>query len=149
MQRKAFDTQTGKNAYLMITGGGRRVELRQVNTSNIYDAADSSYLRLTEDGGVLPVHSTDGTRLSFTEANGEFRCTEIKDLNGNYWPSTTTHSVSLQTSSDTLGRVITFNYDSNANLLSITQLWNGQPHIWVSFGWTTQTMQSSFGSRRS
>src|SRR5262249_43873145 len=48
---------------------------------------------------------------------------------------------------DTLGRVISFNYDSNANLLSITQSWNGQSsHQWVSFGWGTRTMQSSFTS---
>ena len=84
VQRKVFDTQTAKNAYLMITAAGRRVELRQVNTSIIYDAADSSYLRLTEDGALLRVHSTDGTRLTFSEANGEYRCTEVKDRNGNH-----------------------------------------------------------------
>ena len=58
VQRKVFDTQTAKNAYLMITAAGRRVELRQVGTSNIYDAADSSYLRLTEDSAVAasPFH---------------------------------------------------------------------------------------------
>ena len=44
VQRKVFNAQTAKSAYLMITAGGRRVELRHVD-SNIYDAADSSYLR--------------------------------------------------------------------------------------------------------
>ena len=53
VQRKVFDAQTAKNAYLMITAGGRRVELRQLGSSNIYEAADSSYLRLTEDGALL------------------------------------------------------------------------------------------------
>lgn len=74
IQRKVFDAQTARNAYLLITAGGRRVELRQVGTSNIYDATDSSYLRLTDNGGTLLVHSTDGTRLSFSEINGEYRC---------------------------------------------------------------------------
>jgi hypothetical protein len=84
VQRKIFDVQTAKNAYLFITGSGRRVEIRQVGTSNIYDAADSSYLRLIENGATLLVYSTDGTKLSFSEANGEYRCVEIKDRNGNY-----------------------------------------------------------------
>src|SRR5688572_2169255 len=46
---------------------------------------------------------------------------------------------------DTLGRVINFNYDSNQNLLSITQSWNGQPsHQWVGFSWGSRNMQASF-----
>jgi hypothetical protein len=70
VQRKVFDAQAGRQSYLMITAGGKRVELRQVGTSNIYDAADSSYLRLTDNGPTLLVHSTDGTKLSFSEING-------------------------------------------------------------------------------
>src|SRR6185369_11836794 len=84
VQRKVFDAQAGRQSYLMITAGGKRVELRQVGSSNIYDAADSSYLRLTDNGPTLLVHSTDGTKLSFSEINGEYRCVEIKDSNGNY-----------------------------------------------------------------
>ena len=148
VQRKVFDVQTAKNAYLLISGNGQRVELRQVGTSNIYDAADSSYLRLTEDGAVLRVHSTDGTRLSFTEANGEYRCTELKDRNGNYMTVSYNALGQINTITDTLGRVITFNYDNNDNPVSITQLWGGQPHTWATFGWLTHTMQSSFGSLR-
>jgi YD repeat-containing protein len=147
IQRKVFDAQTARNAYLLITAGGRRVELRQVGTSNIYDAADSSYLRLTDNGGTLLVHSTDGTRLSFSEINGEYRCVEVKDRNGNYITVNNNALGRINTITDTLGRVITFNYDGNANLISITQAWNGQPaHQWVSFGWGTRTMQSSFSS---
>src|SRR5262249_33685059 len=51
----------------------------------------------------------------------------------------------ITTITDTLGRVINFNYDVNANLISITQSWNGQPaHQWVGFGWSTRNLQSSF-----
>jgi len=145
VQRKLFDAQTGKQSYLMITAAGKRVELRQVGTSNIYDATDSSYLRLTDNGSTLLVHSTDGTKLSFSEINGEYRCVEIKDSNGNYIIVNNNALGQLSSVIDTLGRVINFNYDGNANLLSITQAWNGQPsHQWVSFGWSTRTMQSSF-----
>src|SRR5215208_3541913 len=53
VQRKAFDAQTGKKSYLLITGSGARVELRQVNSSNIYEAGDSSYLQITDNGSSL------------------------------------------------------------------------------------------------
>jgi YD repeat-containing protein len=147
VQRKVFDAQTARNAYLLLTASGKRVELRQVGTSNIYDAADSSYLRLTDNGATLQVQSTDGTKLSLAEINGEYRCTEVKDRNGNYITVNYNSLGRITNIIDTLGRVITFNYDSNANLLSITQSWNGQPsHQWVSFGWGTRTMQSSFSN---
>jgi YD repeat-containing protein len=145
VQRKTFDAQTGKNAYLLITPAGRRIELRQTTTSTVFEAADSSYLQLTETANTLLVRSTDGTQLTFTEANNEYRCTQIKDRNGNYITVNYSAQGQLTTITDTLGRVITFNYDSNANLLSITQAWNGQPsHQWVSFGWSTRNMQYSF-----
>ena len=145
VQRKVFNAETAKNAYLMITAAGKRVELRQVDTSNIYDAADSSYLRLTDNGGTLLVHSIDGTKMSFSEINNEWRCVEIKDRNGNYITVNYNTLGRISTITETLGRVITFNYDSNSNLTSITQAWNGQPsHQWVSFGWGTRTMQYSF-----
>jgi len=144
VQRKTFDAQTGKNAYLLITPGGHRVELRQTTTSTVYEAADSSYLQLTETGATLLVRSTDGTQLTFAEANGEYRCTQIKDRNGNYLSVNYNAQGQITTITDTLGRVITFNYDGNANLISITQAWNGQSHQWVSFGWSTRNMQYSF-----
>jgi hypothetical protein len=50
IQEKFFDAQVGANAYLLITASGQRVELRQVGTSNVYEAADSSYLQLTDNG---------------------------------------------------------------------------------------------------
>lgn len=132
---------------MLITAAGKRVELRQVGTSNNYDVYDSSYLRLTENGNTLLVYATDGTRLSFADYNVEYRCLEVKDRNGNYITVNYNSLGRLTNITDTLGRVITFNYDGNANLLSITQAWNGQPsHQWVSFGWGTRTMQSSFTS---
>ena len=143
VQRKTFDAQTARNAYLFITAAGKQVELRQVGSSNIYDAADSSYLRLT-DNGSLVVQSTDGTKLSFTYFNGEYRCAEVKDRNGNYITVNYNSLGQITNITDTLGRVVTFNYDGNQNPITITQSWNGQTHQWVSFGWTSMTMQASF-----
>src|SRR6185436_4560702 len=81
----------------------------------------------------------------FLEIQNEFRCWQVKDRNGNYLTIASNALGRITNITDTLGRVINFNYDTNANLISITQAWNGQPaHQWVSFGWGTRTMQSSF-----
>src|SRR6266436_2901576 len=82
IQEKFFDAQTGVNVYLLVAAGSR-VELGQVGSSNVYEAADSSYLQLIETGNLL-VRSTDGTQLSFGWFDNEYRCIEIKDRNGNY-----------------------------------------------------------------
>src|SRR5215216_3440578 len=145
VQRKVFDAQTARNSFLLVTPAGQRVQLRQVGTSNIYEAADSSYLQLTDNSPYLLLRATDGTQLSFVEINNEYSCTQVKDRNGNYITINHNYLGRIATITDTLGRVITFNYDVYANLISITQSWNGQPaHQWVSFGWGTRTMQSSF-----
>lgn len=75
VQRGVFDAQRGKNAYLLITASGQRVELLQVGTSNVYESVDSSYLQLTDNSPHLLLRSPDGTQLSFTEVDNEYRCT--------------------------------------------------------------------------
>ncbi|HEU4769410.1 MAG TPA: DUF4214 domain-containing protein, partial [Pyrinomonadaceae bacterium] len=145
VQRKVFDAQTARNAFLLVTPAGRRVELRQVGSSNVYEAGDSSYLQLTDTSPTLLLRSIDGTQLEFIEINNEYSCSKVKDRNGNY--ITVNHNAlgRITTITDTLGRVINFNYDVNANLISITQAWNGQPsHQWVGFSWGTRNMQASF-----
>jgi Tol biopolymer transport system component len=46
VQEKYFDAQVGANVYLLTTATGRKVELRQVGTSDVYESADSSYLQV-------------------------------------------------------------------------------------------------------
>jgi YD repeat-containing protein len=149
IQQRAFDAQAGRNVYLLISGGGR-VSLRELGTSNVYEAADSSYLQLIDNGGSLLLRTTDGTQLSYQSYNSEWHCTQIKDRNGNYLTVNYDWLGHITTIVDTLARTITFNYDSNANLLSITQIWtiNGAPttHAWATFGWTTKTLSPSFSS---
>ena len=84
VQRKVFDAQTAKNAYLLITPAGQRVELRQVGTSNIYEAGDSSYLQLTETGATCWCARPTARNSASSSINNEYRCTQIKDRNGNY-----------------------------------------------------------------
>jgi len=142
VQEKFFDAQAGVNVYLLETSGSR-VELRQVGSTNVYEAGDSSYLQLIDTGSLM-VRTTDGTKLSYAWYDHEYRCIEIKDRNGNYLTVNYDWRGDIANLTDTLGRVITFNYDGNANLASITQIWNGQSYIWATFGWGAATIQSGF-----
>ena len=141
VQEVFFDAQAGVNARILITPSGHRVELRQVGTSNVYEAADSSYLQLIDNGGSLLVRSTDGTAMSYVKLQDEWRCTQIEDRNGNLITIVNDWRGDIQNITDTLGRVITFNYDGNANLISITQTWAAQTHTWATFGWGNLSMQ--------
>ena len=79
--------------YMLVNPSGGRTDLRQVGTSNVYEAADSSYTKLVDHGnGTATVWLKDGTQLSFDAWNGEFRCKQIKDRNGNFISVTYTRS---------------------------------------------------------
>ena len=143
--------QTGGSSYLAIMPSGGRVELRRVASTNVYEAADSSYLQLVEGGnGSLLLRTTDGTQLAYWSINSEYRCTEVKDRNGNYLtikyePINGAANLGRTTSiSDTVGRTLNFNYDANYRLQSITQVRNGQTHLWATFGYTDKLIETNF-----
>ncbi|HSS22568.1 MAG TPA: PKD domain-containing protein [Pyrinomonadaceae bacterium] len=145
------NTQTSGNSYLVLMPAGGRVELRRVGATNVYEAADSSYLQLVDGGnGSLLLRTTDGSQLAYWSINSEYRCTEVKDRNGNYLsitydPINGVANLGRMTSIiDTLGRTLNFNYDSNYRLQSITQLRNGQTHVWASFGYEDKTIATNF-----
>ena len=146
-----YNDQAAAGAYLMIMPSGARVELRQVGATNVYEAVDSSYLQLVEGtNGSLVVRATDGSQWAYWSINARYRCTEIKDRNGNYItikhdPLNGVANLGRITSIiDTLGRTINFNYDSNYRLLTITQLRNGQTHVWASFGYADLPIETNF-----
>ncbi len=147
IQSRSFDAQTARNVYL-LTAGGHRVELRQLGASNVYESYDSSYFQLTDSGNGLTLKTTDGTQIGYGHFANGWQATGVEDRNGNvltidnYWWG------EIHTITDTLGRVLTFNYDGNSNLKSITQSWAGQQqrHTWVTFGWGTAILHPSIGS---
>jgi YD repeat-containing protein len=141
VQEVFFDAQVGVNARVLITPSGHRVELRQIGSSNVYEAADSSYLQLIDYGSSLLVRSTDGTQMSYVQLQDDWHCTQTEDRNGNLISVNYDWRGDIANLTDTLGRVITFNYDGNANLISITQTWSGQTHTWATFGWGNIPMQ--------
>lgn len=149
LQQRFLNSQTNIYAYMMVTASGGRVELRQMGTSNTYESQDSNYMQLDATNvNALLVRTTNGTQFKFEPVtiNSEYRCTEIKDRNGNYisasYNSTTGH---LLTITDTLGRVVTFVYDGNNNLQAIRQMWGGVAHDWASFNYGQVLVAPAFG----
>lgn len=159
-----YDDDKDVWAYIMVTPSGGRMEFRQTAVSNIYDTADSSYTQLVTIGATNPndpveditikVTSTDGTQMSYVWKAGAFRCTQIKDRNGNYITITHNDYGDLETVADTLGRVITVNYSGEKTPTSITQTWKNDngggstnvTHNWATFTYTTLQIDTNFGS---
>jgi YD repeat-containing protein len=150
IQQLYYNAQVGKLAFLLINPDGSRTELRQVddpNTPNLYESADSSHLLFNSTSMIL--RASNGTQLSYALHGGEFKCTKIKDRNGNVITVSYTDG-RINTITDTLNRVITFNYD-NGWLTSITQVWNqGLPnqvtHNWARFEYSNTPFDYNFGN---
>ncbi len=147
IQSVYFNSEVGKWAYLLIAPDGSRVELRQVGTSALYEAPDSSHLLL--DSNTMILRSTDGTQLTYVWKGSDFQCTEIKDRNGNFITVNYTAFGRIDTVIDTLSRTIKFNYDGTNSLISITQTWTvsgvQQTREWVSFTYNpTLPIQTNF-----
>src|SRR6185295_6364335 len=66
LQQRFLNSSIGLYAYMMVTSTGRRVELRQVGSSNIYESHDSTYTQLdVSDPNALLLRTKDGTRYKF------------------------------------------------------------------------------------
>lgn len=150
VQPRYYNPRTQKHAYLLITPNGDHVELRETETAGLYESADSSYMQLAEGAGgaMLTLRPGDGSRLTFSPVDGHYLCTEVKDRNGNYLSIAYDSAGQIRSVTDTLGRVINFNYDQYQNLVSITQQWWAQDktytRYWATFGWGTRTIETAF-----
>ena len=150
LQPRFLNSAINVYAYLMITSSGGRVELRQIGSSNLYEAQDSSYMQLdVSNPNALLLRTKDGTQYTFVPVtfNNEFRCTIIKDRNGNYisasYNSANGHIDSI---TDTLERTLNFIYDTNGNLQRIRQAWSGGvSHDWAIFSYGQVYVAPSFG----
>jgi hypothetical protein len=132
-------------SYLLIMPSGQRVELRQT-ALNTYESVDSSYLYLTVNPSAqtMTLYTANGTQLKFEPKADSYKCTQIKDRNGNFIAVTYTDFGGISTITDTLARVINFNYDAYNHLLSITQAWETGTHTWATFSYGNQTIQTNF-----
>jgi YD repeat-containing protein len=130
------DADSGEWSYMLVTSSGSRVELRRTAPGSVlYESIDGSYTQMdtTSSPYYLIIKTTDGTQMKLEPmSSGEYKCTEIKDRNGNRITATYNYTNGhLQTITDTLGRVITFAYNANNNLEAIRQTWAGVSHDWA------------------
>jgi YD repeat-containing protein len=148
IQPAFYNSQAGKYSYLLITPDGAHVELRQVGSSSLYQAVDSSYLLLDTSTNPMKLRSADGAQLSYVWSGVDYVCTGIKDRNGNLISINYDGLWRLDTIIDTLARTIKFNYDANGKLTSITQNWTinnqQQPHYWARFEYVSRSIQTNF-----
>ncbi|HKY42733.1 MAG TPA: RHS repeat-associated core domain-containing protein [Pyrinomonadaceae bacterium] len=145
IQPAFFNPEANSWSYMLVGSSGERIELRHVS-GNIYESADSSYTRLVDYGnGTAIVWLQDGTQLKFEPAlNGELRCNEIKDRNGNFIKVDYTAQSNIDKVTDTLGRQVIFNYDGNHRLLKISQVRTGLVDDLVTFGYENATFSPAF-----
>ena len=139
IQAQTYTSQANSQAYLMIMPSGSRVELRSIGGS-IYESADSSFIQFDASSNIL--RTPDGSALTYEQSGSNLMCREIKDRNGNKI-TVVNGGGRINTMTDTLGRVITFNY-SGSNLTSITQIWNGATHTWAQFTYQTIPLAPNF-----
>ncbi len=150
VQQRFLNPTLSVYSYMLVSPSGARVELRQIGATSTYESEDGSYTQLIDNSTSLVVRSSDGTQLTFVPMNDVtlhgYRCTQVKDRNGNYisanYDASNGHLLSI---TDTLGRVISFVYDTNNNLKEITQSWAGNTHIWARFYYTEVWMAPNFG----
>lgn len=143
-----YNSVTGTASFLLITPSGSHIELRRVGATNVYESADSQYTQLTDNTTSLLVRTTDGTLMTYTSSNGQWVCTQIKDRNGNYLTINYNSAGNITTIVDTLERTVTFNYDGNGRLQTITQPWtvggSSVTHTWATFSYSNITIDTNF-----
>lgn len=149
-----YSNEIGAYGYVMVTPSGGRVEFRQIGSSTTYETFDSSYAQLINNGSSLLVRTSDGSQMTYILAYGKYRCSQIEDSNGNKLSVAYNYAGNITTITDTLARVITFNYDAFGNLLSITQPWRretstsgsavNETHYWATFGYSQNYIGYNF-----
>ncbi len=134
-------------SYVMIAPSGGRVEMRYAGTPDVYESADSTYAQLLYQGGVPVVRTTDGTQYFFEISVGdgsEWRCTRVKDRNGNYISAQYAANGHVTKITDTLGREVNFVYYADGNLQQITQAWGATTHVYATFNYASQPLNLNF-----
>ncbi|MBL8182185.1 MAG: VCBS repeat-containing protein [Blastocatellia bacterium] len=156
-----YNDTRSKWAYMMVTPSGKRVEFVETSVDELFITTDSSYTQLVtgtttapnvpSEGVTMTVKTTDGTQMTYSWNSGAYRCTRVKDRNGNYIDYTYSAYGKLETMTDTLGRVVNVNYDGYGRISTITQNWNASngtgsssPHTYATFTYTTKTVATDW-----
>jgi YD repeat-containing protein len=145
IQPRFYNTESRKNAYLLITPEGKRVELRQVENSNEYESIDNSLLQMIDNGqnGAILLRP-DGSRLNFKWTGGQLQCVEVKDRNGNYMTADYDKRGHIKTITDTVGRTLIFVRDNGGNLNAIREKSDSNNRVIATFGYSDLQVATTF-----
>jgi YD repeat-containing protein len=148
-----YNTETATGSMLVTMPSGQRYEFRQNPAlgANVYEEQGSTYMVVVITPGLFDYRETvwrllltDGTTYKFEVITNNPKCTEIKDRNGNYISISYTEFEEIRTMTDTLERIINFNYDGSNRLGSITQNWGGGTHTYARFAYDAVTIETNF-----
>ena len=124
------------------------------NTGSGYQSTDGGFV--VYNPGTKTLTYSNGTIIQYavfpSQASGTqtlFRPTRIEDTNGNYISVAyvSGHDQFIQSVTDTLGRMIQFNYDSSNRLTSLTQaLHPSGSKTLVTFSWGSMALNYAFAS---
>ncbi|MGH9891509.1 MAG: hypothetical protein ACREA0_05895, partial [bacterium] len=131
------------NTFLLTEPDGSKRAFRYVSGST-WETSDSSYIDYNSSTKIL--RRKDGAQWEYEQVTGAtlYRPKKIKDTNGNFISITyvSGDDQEINTITDTLGRVVTFNYDANGKLTSISQ--GSVTHF--TLNWGTTLLQYNFAS---
>jgi RHS repeat-associated protein len=141
---KLLARHSGKS---LIVSGGSISQGAPLLQFTYYPAGFQQWKVLPVASENMTVRTSNGTQYTFARVgvNNEYRCTQIKDSNGNYLTATYDYTTGhLLTIRDTLDRLITFAYNAENNLEAIRQTWAGQTHDWATFNYGAVFVSPSF-----
>ncbi len=146
-----FNNDIGTTSYMLTEPDGTKRELRLVSGTT-YESFDNTFIDY--DSSTRTLYRKDGTQWQYTAVPGSSTFsvpTQIKDTNGNYISITYNTSQgfnaqAINTITDTLGRVITFNYNPTTHLPSSINapVFGGTTGTIATFTWTAVPLNYSF-----
>ncbi len=123
-----FNQRVGKYILMVIPNEGGRaqfIDLEPVAGWTRFEARDDSGLRLVDNGSVKSLSTREGTIYTFaTFADGELHCSQINEADGLTINLKYTNDSTIETISDSAGRLIRFSY-TGKYLSGVTQIWSG------------------------
>lgn len=123
-----FNERVGKYILMVLPNGGHGaqfIDLEPVAGLSQFEARDKSGLQLADKGNLKLLSTSEGTVYTFAPfPDGELHCSRINDrglvINLQY-----TNDSSIETISDSSGRIIRFSY-TDRYLTGVTQTWEGE-----------------------
>jgi YD repeat-containing protein len=149
-----YNPETGTDSVLLTMPSGQMYEFRRnpaYNPNIVYEEMGSTHMLLVvkinpnnELDITWTLLLTDGSTYKFKTVVNNFKCVEIKDRNGNYISVAYTPFGQISDITETLGRIVRFNYDGSNRLTSITQNWGSGTHTYATFTYDNVTIQTNF-----